>query len=246
QGVGAGLGDDHVDVPAGGGQGADGLLGQPVLFGPAGRVVEGEPPPSRIDEVDGALRAAGLRHGGEGDAVLAVQRADEVALRVAAEEVDVVGAQPEGAGAEGDEVPALSRAGDDARADHVTVGERQRQFGHMNDGVHARAAQHEHVDVCGHTASPIPVLLPIPAAPADSCTDPRTVPRTGSHTGPVPVPLPAPYRFPYRPPGFWAPWRADPSILSDVRAPCRRLWTTARTTAVDNGPDAPPDPAALP
>src|SRR5690606_7966224 len=88
-----------------------------------------------------------------------------------------------------------------------------------------------------------PFLVPVPI-PAPYRFPYR--PRTGSPTGPVPVPLPAPYRFPYRPPGFWAPWHADPSILSDVRAPCRRLWTTARTTAVDNGPDAPPDPAALP
>lgn len=95
------------------GERPDRLFRQAVPGVSAARVVEGQPSAVRADQVDRALGAGGLRDRGEGDAVFAVQGADEVALGVLAEEVDVVGAQAEAAQTDGHEVPGLSGAGAD-------------------------------------------------------------------------------------------------------------------------------------
>ena len=135
------------------GQGPDRLLGQPVRLPRAALVVQRQPAPVGAHEVDRARGAAGLEDVGEPDAPVAVQCADQLALVVVADQVEVVGAQAEGVHAERHEVPGLARAGLDPGPDHVAVGERERQFGDVDDRVHARTAEDEDVDVAAHVSS---------------------------------------------------------------------------------------------
>ncbi len=71
--------------------------------------------------------------------------ADEVALGVVAEQVEVVGAQAERGQPQGDEVSGLPGTGADPGVDHVTVGVGQGQLGDGDDRVHSGPAQHQHL-----------------------------------------------------------------------------------------------------
>jgi hypothetical protein len=113
-------------VAASRGEGADRGFREAVVGVGAGRVVEGEAPAVGAHEVDRALGAGRLRDLGERDGVVAVQRADQVALGVGAQHVQVMGAQAQRAQAQGHEVAGLPGAGADAGVDHVAVGVRER------------------------------------------------------------------------------------------------------------------------
>ena len=78
----------------------------------------------------------------EGQAALAVAGVDQFGLRVLADEVDQHGQVAKRLQAERDAVAGVRHVIDDLR--HVDrIGHRQRQAGHMDDGIDADAARHQ-------------------------------------------------------------------------------------------------------
>ncbi len=125
-------------------EGGDRLLG--IAPAAPAAVVEGGPAAVRADQVDGPPGAGRGVRSGERDAVLAVEGAHQLALGVVAHHVEVVDPQAEAAQAQRHEVAGVP--GPRQHPLHQpAVRVRQGQFGHVDDGVHARAAEDQYVEV---------------------------------------------------------------------------------------------------
>ena len=108
------------------------------------RVVEGHPPPVRVDEVDCAAGAARVDHVVEGQALGRETVEQHPALVVVADDVDEPGGEAEPVAAERDAAARVAHDGGDRR-DDMRVGKRHGQVLDAHDGVDAGAPDDEDV-----------------------------------------------------------------------------------------------------